>query len=328
MPAQADPVKARSAVSDLLLEAACHIGRQLHVAAILVYADAFETRERLGEFLDRAGELKLVFATRDAESCEACHELGAITVQVPDVRLSRVGQVKVPILLAVSRGVLQRGDCVLCLSGIAKSGLLDALVVATVGEEFELFPADGTENIPQHVNTEVFERALDLAISLGAEGREGRPAGTTFVLGDTEAVLRHSDQLILNPFQGYPAAERNILDPDLTETVKEFSTLDGAFVIRDDGVIETAGRFLRSTIPGEPLPRGLGARHQSAAAITAATSAVSITVSESTGNVTVYEQGRILFEIEKPRPVRPPAGRPGSRRGAHGEEAPEGGDEA
>jgi DNA integrity scanning protein DisA with diadenylate cyclase activity len=70
-------------------------------------------------------------------------------------------------------------------------------------------------------------------------------------------------------------------------------------------VIETAGRYLRSTIPGEPLPRGLGARHKSAAAITAATHAVAITVSESTGTVTVYEQGKMLFEIEKPRPIGP-----------------------
>ena len=178
-----------------------------------------------------------------------------------------------------------------------------------MGAEFELFEADGVEEIPSHVRTEVFERVLDLAISLGVEGREGRPVGTIFVLGDTDEVLRHSEQLILNPFRGYPEDERNILAPQLTETVKEFSTLDGAFIIREDGVIEAAGRFLRSTIPGRPLPQGLGARHKSAAAVTAATSAVAIAISESTGNVTIFEKGKILFEIEKPRPVghQPPA---------------------
>ena len=58
-----------------------------------------------------------------------------------------------------------------------------------------------------------------------------------------------------------------------------------------------------------PLPQGLGARHKSAAAVTAATSAVAIAISESTGNVTIFEKGKILFEIEKPRPVghQPPA---------------------
>jgi len=133
--------------------------------------------------------------------------------------------------------------------------------------------------------------------------------GTIFVLGDSDEVLRHSEPLILNPFRGYPDDERNILDPQLTETVKEYATLDGAFIIRDDGVIEAAGRFLRSTIPGRPLPSGLGARHQSAAAVTAATQAVALAVSESTGNVTIFEKGKILFEIERPRPLghQPPS---------------------
>ena len=183
--------------------------------------------------------------------------------------------------------------------------MLDALFVTEVGEEFELFEANGAENIPQSVRTEVFERVIDLAMALGIEGREGRPVGATFVLGDTENVLHHAEQLILNPFHGYPEDERNILDPRLTETIKEFSAVDGAFIIRKDGIVETAGCFLRSPVPGQPLPRGLGARHKSAAAITAVSDAVAVTVSESTGNVTVLAGGRILFEIDKPRAFAP-----------------------
>jgi DNA integrity scanning protein DisA with diadenylate cyclase activity len=53
------------------------------------------------------------------------------------------------------------------------------------------------------------------------------------------------------------------------------------------------------------IPRGLGARHRSAAAITALTDAVAITVSESTGNVTIFRGGRVIMEIEKPRPIGP-----------------------
>ena len=123
-------------------------------------------------------------------------------------------------------------------------------------------------------------------------------------------VFKHSDQMILNPFRGHPRAKRNVLDPELEETIKEFATIDGAFVITGDGYIESAGVYLRSTVPGVELPAGLGARHQSAAAITAATAAIAVTVSESTGTVTVYHGGKILIEIEKPRAighVAPPA---------------------
>ena len=296
-------------ITQALLTAAREICARVPVAAIVGYADVFPDCEAVAAFVQEAGDVQVILATRDAAAYESCAQAGATTLRVPDVQLTRTGQIKVAMLLAVSRGLVGRGDTVLCLSGMAGSEMVDALFLSEVGEEFELFEADGVEEIPSHVRTEVFERVLDLAISLGVEGREGRPVGTIFVLGDTDEVLRHSEQLILNPFRGYPEDERNILAPQLTETVKEFSTLDGAFIIREDGVIEAAGRFLRSTIPGRPLPQGLGARHKSAAAVTAATSAVAIAISESTGNVTIFEKGKILFEIEKPRPVghQPPA---------------------
>ena len=293
----------RGQVSELLLATAAELGPKAGARTLILYGETFADEEAVTRFLERAKGLKVILAVREAERCQMCEKMGAVAIQVPDVRLTRAGQMKVAILLAVSRGLIHRGDRVLCLSGLAESGQLDSLFVGEVGEEFELFSAEGAEEIPRHVRTEVFERVLDLAISLGVEGREGRPVGTIFVLGDTESVLRHSEQLVLNPFQGYPKAERNILDPRLTETIKEYAALDGAFVVHDDGIVEAAGRFLRSTIPGQPLPRGLGARHKSAAAVTAATDAVAVSISESTGNVTVYEQGKILLEIEKPRPI-------------------------
>lgn len=286
-----------------LLKAARDICAAVDARAVVAYADAFPDYHAVAEFLEESPCFKLILATRDEEACEACGETGATTLRVPSVRLTRMGQIKIAILLAVSRGLIAHGDTVLCLSGIAGSQVLDSLFVTEVAEEFELFEAGGAEEIPSHVRTEVFERVIDLATSLGIEGREGKPVGTTFVLGASEEVLRHSEQLILNPFRGYPEAERSILDPGLAETIKEFATLDGAFVIRDDGVVESAGRFLRSTIPGRPLPSGLGARHNSAAAVTAATDAVAVTVSESTGNVTIFEHGKLLFEIQRPRPL-------------------------
>ena len=55
-------------------------------------------------------------------------------------------------------------------------------------------------------------------------------------------MLQLSRQLVMNPFHGYPEEDRNILDPNLRETIREFSAIDGAFVIRDDGVVMAAGR--------------------------------------------------------------------------------------
>lgn len=145
---------------------------------------------------------------------------------------------------------------------------------------------------------------IDIAAELGSEGREGKPVGALFVVGDADRVVSLSRQLIINPFKGYHEDERNILDPRLEETIKELSTIDGAFVIDGRGVIVTCGAYLKTSLQDEAeysLPQGLGARHHAAAGISAVTQSLAITVSESTGTVTVFRNGRIMTEIEKPR---------------------------
>ena len=147
---------------------------------------------------------------------------------------------------------------------------------------------------------EVLERVLGLASEIAVEGREGKPLGTIFVLGDTNTVNKYVTQLIINPFRGYSEAERNIIDPALAETVKEFASIDGAFVITGDGIVLSAGSYLRPQAESELLPSGFGSRHQAAAGITACTKALAITVSESTGMVTLFKNGAVVLTISKP----------------------------
>ena len=134
---------------------------------------------------------------------------------------------------------------------------------------------------------------------MAAEGREGRPVGALFVLGDSEHVLAQSRSLVLNPFQGHPESGRNILDPGLEETIKEFSALDGAFIVRGDGVVLTAGTQLMPTALPVCLVGGLGTRHAAAAGITASTLALAVCVSQSTGTVSVFKSGQLVTDIHK-----------------------------
>ena len=192
----------------------------------------------------------------------------------------------------------------MCLSGLPKFKTLDSLVILDIGREFELLTSEDVSTVSSGMQPEVFEGVLNLAVELANEGREGRPVGTTFVIGDLEHVLPLSRQMIINPFKGYPEEERNILDRRLRETIKEFAVLDGAFIIRDDGVIVSAGRHLASALDSEKMPMGLGSRHQAAAGITEATNALAIVISESTGDVRIFKNGSIFMEIERAK-VRP-----------------------
>jgi len=140
----------------------------------------------------------------------------------------------------------------------------------------------------------VLERVLSIATELSNEGREGKPVGALFVIGDSEEVSEHSQPLLLNPFYGYSEDERNVLNPFMDETVKELSSIDGAFIIRGDGVLESAGSLLRPTQYPQNLASGLGSRHAAAAGITLSFKCIAIVVSSSTGQVNLFSGGDMI----------------------------------
>jgi DNA integrity scanning protein DisA with diadenylate cyclase activity len=159
--------------------------------------------------------------------------------------------------------------------------------------------SDAREGGAASILSAVILRVLSLAVELASEGREARPIGAMFVVGDTRQVRKRAHQIVLNPFHGFARRLRNILDPSLAETVKEFAILDGAFVVQADGTVVCAGAYLVPESHGTNLPSGLGTRHQAAAGITADTRALAITVSQSTGTVTVFKNGTIVLTLER-----------------------------
>jgi DNA integrity scanning protein DisA with diadenylate cyclase activity len=143
---------------------------------------------------------------------------------------------------------------------------------------------------------EVLKTVIRISIEIAREGREGKSIGTAFILGDSDAVLERSRQLILNPLAGHSDEERLITNPDMSENVKELSLVDGAFVIRDNGIVEAAGRYISIDTSNVNLPKGFGTRHVSVAAITQETEAIGVVVSESGGLVRVFAKGTVIVE--------------------------------
>ncbi len=140
----------------------------------------------------------------------------------------------------------------------------------------------------------VLEFVFNIAVEISREGREGKPVGTAFIVGSSKDVLARSKQLIHNPVEGTPVNERMITNPEFTNTIKELSQLDGAFVVSGDGLVETACRFLTADASRVDISKGLGTKHFSVAAMTMATKAIGIVVSESGGKITIFKDGKIL----------------------------------
>lgn len=289
-------------LSRSLIRHAHAIAREIGAKAVLLYADVVEEDQDVIDLVQDVDFRVLVVTRRSGfVAPEGWGDLCKV-VRVPDLKMTRAGQIKVALLVAAAEGLVRSTDKIVCTTGIDGSGRVDTIMVLELGTEIELIADLAAEPLPADIAPAVFERLLTLAGELGAEGREGRPVGTLFILGDSDSVLAQSRQLVINPFFGYPEAERNILDPRLEETIKEFAAIDGAFVIRGDGVILSAGRYLSPAAkPEEPLAQGLGTRHEAAASITVTTESLALCVSQSTGTVSIYRRGRLMTDINKPR---------------------------
>jgi diadenylate cyclase len=146
------------------------------------------------------------------------------------------------------------------------------------------------------VNNKTLRRVVNLAVEVAREGREGRKIGTLFVVGDSEAVLKHSRPMILDPLYGHPHESKRIEDSNLHEVLKELAQLDGAFVVSDDGVVLSAARYIDAVSNHLELPLGLGSRHVAAASVSSRTDAVAVAVSESS-TVRMFDDGELVAEI-------------------------------
>jgi len=285
-----------ASLNQTILQAACTIANTVKARTLFLCSDSAAHISLVAPLLEKT---EIVLAAHDLENVEEDWPQVKTHLHLPNIPLTRMGQVKIAVLMGLSAGIVGGKDRIVCVTGLPRLNRLDSILVFDLGKEFELLTTNKGMNLEGIVSPEVFEGVLNIAIELANQGREGKPVGTIFTLGDHDKVLQLSRQLVMNPFHGYPETERNILDPTLRETIREFSAIDGAFVIRGDGVVMAAGRHLNAALEEGELPRGLGSRHVAGAGITAVTEAVSIAISESDGTVRIFRQGSIFMEIEK-----------------------------
>lgn len=285
-------------INKVMIEYAIKIAHEVEADALLVCVDVTKDIAALPEEIKKA--IGVIIVTRDNAELPEDVQKYAKKLDVPNVNLTRVGTIKIAIAKGIVLGLFKKGNKIVCLSGVPKFGYADSIFVLDVGKEFEILTSDYINDIIESVLPEVFNTVLNIACEIAAQGRESRKIGTMFVLGDEDKVMQLSRQMIINPFLGYTEDQRNILNPDLIETIKEFSAIDGAFIVKENGAIVTAGRHLNAALDSRDFPAGLGSRHIAAAGITHVTKAVAIVISQSSGNVSVFKNGKLFVTIEKP----------------------------
>ena len=289
----AKPVLKPSRFNQLFLREAETIAREAKCTAVLLFEDTVEG----GIDASRPFAKMKTVRVRDSQVSESRENRVKFdaTIEIRSFANQRLSQLRSAILIGLTRAIFSHEDRICCVGGIPGSNQFDTLAVIDVSEEFSTVLTAEKDLLPSGVAVEVIERILSIASELAVEGREGRPIGCLFVVGYSEKMNKMITPLVLNPFFGHKEEDRNVLNPFMHETIKEFSSIDGAFMIRGNGVVEAAGSLIHTH--GDfylDMPSGLGARHSAASAISIAADCVAVVVSASSGQITLFRKGVML----------------------------------
>ena len=271
------------------------LAQTLNIDAILVQTDSQDDFTLINAL---RGREKIVWLTPQiqAQNINPTGPDEILTLSLDSIRGSAIRSMG--LLLACLRGIIKPKENILCLySSIARKEL-DSLTITRPKDRLRIIRTMDLETIGRLFAPEVFIRLVNILTRFATEGREGRPIGTIFVLGEPDKLQPYLKEMILNPCKGHPPELRNVFNNSFFETFRELSALDGAFVINRQGIVEGAGIYLSAPETPTKLSQGLGARHAAAAAITKHADCITMVLSESSGNISIFHDSEALFEIE------------------------------
>ena len=282
-------------ILESLLRHARRTAKELECIAIVLLADVAYDFKEVKTLLKQT---PLIVASHVPDVQEAVKADGLPLVPLIHEPQTRQVQLSQALLEAIADNLVKTGDRVVVLYSGYERDTIDTLSIVNLSERLARLTARDLQRLETQVPLPTLRRVVDLAVEIGREGRESKKVGTLFVVGNHRKVLEMSHEGIHDPFRGYSKKERMIANARVRESIKEIAQIDGAFVVSSDGCVMGAGRILDAPAEELTLSKGLGARHWAAAAISKATKAIAIAVSESTGTVRLFQNGTVVLRIE------------------------------
>src|SRR5215472_10050289 len=175
-----------------LLQAARYLVHTLPADAVLLLTETDLNWEAVLEHLDGC---RLLVAAEDGGLTERLKNHPLLTVLDIDAGPTpRQERMSLALLEAVRSDKLRQGADVVALyngidTGEDQSEPIDTLSIIHLGEHLERLSAQDLRKLDTHVPLETLRAVVDLATEIGREGREGKPVGTLFVVGDTRKVM-------------------------------------------------------------------------------------------------------------------------------------------
>ncbi|RZN62593.1 MAG: diadenylate cyclase [Methanonatronarchaeia archaeon] len=270
-----------------IIENSIGMANELGASALIVIVGENE----VDNIIEGDHDFSIFIVTTPESKYSGEHEEFKITTEGGTQNFSK--QLNEAVVHAYMKGEIEIGDTIVGVGSINEDAV--GMLVYRVSEHpiFESVSQDTSK-----INTDIVKTVINLAIKIGSEGREGNAIGTGFIIGDTEKVMDKSRQILINPYKCQEKEVRDVKNHDNWENIKEIAQVDGVFIIDEEGLIQSAGRYLDITGKDIELKKGLGARHIACAGITKETEAIAVSVAKSGGVVRMFKDGEIIGEIE------------------------------
>ncbi len=278
-----------------VFDAALKLSKTSTADALLVVLERGTDWKRLKK---KSASQILIVATTDEVIHESATEaeLNSILLENPESTVQN--QLTQAVLTSVAQEIVRPGSTIVAVYSGFDTEEIDTVSVLKLTERLGRLTARDLRKLETKVPLETLKTVVDLAVSIGRDGREGKAIGTMFVVGDHRKVMDESRPGCFDMIKGYPRKERSILDSKVREGLKELAQLDGMFVVSADGTVEGCARIIDTTPVEITMTKGLGSRHFAGAAISKNTKAIAVVVSQSNGTVRIFQNGEVVLRIE------------------------------
>jgi len=278
-----------------LLKAARRSAEESNAVAVVLLAEKPYDFQAVQKLLRKT---RLIVTSEREDVQLAAEQANVALVTLSREPETRQNQLTQALLDAIVDEKLETGDRIVAIYSGFEHGSVDSLSVIHLSEHLAKLTSRDLQKLDTKVPLKTLRQVVDQAVEIGREGREGKPVGALFVVGNHRKVLAMSHEQVHDPFRGYGASDCELRNRTVRESIKELAQIDGAFVVSSEGIVVAAGRILDAPQEGLTMSKGLGARHWSAAAISKATNAIAIAVSESTGTVRLFQNGIVCLRVE------------------------------
>lgn len=280
-----------------LFQLASDLVLTIEADAILLLTEGKADWPRLAKLVGK--EIQVLVASDKADYLLGIEESGLdyVLLDMPDSPIT--DQLTQALLEATADDIIAPGSTVVALySGFGADDAIDSMSIINLSEHLNRLTGRELRDLETRVPLDTLKIVVDLAVEIGRDGREGHAVGTMFVVGDTKNVLAHSRPTGFDPVKGYNRKERNLDEARVREGIREIAGLDGAIIVSPSNIVEATCRYLDAPATNLTLSKGLGARHWAAAAISRATNAIAVTVSQTNGTVRIFQNGEVVLRIE------------------------------